>query len=331
MFLREVPYDGVAQVLLFRAPRSFARYWSEAEYFWSVMEFEQVLVSSPQILPSKRVLRIPNRRLFGRFTPMIEYAPFALTLSSFLYGLGTSVHCAAMCGPLSVCFLKAGSESQVHFNAALRYHLARLISYTLVGTLAGGIGFYATDMIHFSAGPIVPWLVASLLLLHLMGVFRKVKMLSANNTQLLRFSKWVARQDPRTRAWAFGAMTPLLPCGALYGAILLAVGTAKPWLGATCLALFAFGSAPGLGAAQLYMGVMHRWLGKQWAPRFERLLILTSVALLVWRGVSAMQGPSCHLTLRKPLLCGYKWVSNLRRPAHCVEDWFGFPACNPVC
>src|SRR5688572_24576111 len=53
-----------------------------------------------------------------------------------LTGLASSLHCAAMCGPLaaSICSRRSARTS------LLRYQLGRLVGYGAAGALAGGLG-----------------------------------------------------------------------------------------------------------------------------------------------------------------------------------------------
>ena len=64
--------------------------------------------------------------------------------AAFLAGLVTSLHCVGMCGPLSCSWAlgKAGTPAAGHsflINTSL-YHGSRLVSYGLIGMIAGLIG-----------------------------------------------------------------------------------------------------------------------------------------------------------------------------------------------
>ena len=63
----------------------------------------------------------------------------------FTLGLGTSLHCVSMCGPLVLTYALKGAEdgpwySKITPNVA--YQGAKLVSYMLVGLLLGAVGAY---------------------------------------------------------------------------------------------------------------------------------------------------------------------------------------------
>lgn len=68
----------------------------------------------------------------------------------FVVGLLTSVHCIAMCGGinLSQC-IPSGKDDSGNGNSevmpSLLYNTGRVVSYTVIGFLLGGIGMILTD------------------------------------------------------------------------------------------------------------------------------------------------------------------------------------------
>ncbi|MBX3274522.1 MAG: sulfite exporter TauE/SafE family protein [Sandaracinaceae bacterium] len=69
-------------------------------------------------------------------------------------GLASSVHCAAMCGPLAAV---AGRTPR----AAAAYHGARLASYALAGGIAGATGTLLSDALGGRwAGALLSWTLA---------------------------------------------------------------------------------------------------------------------------------------------------------------------------
>ena len=72
----------------------------------------------------------------------LPMGPAALSLLCG-YGLVTSLHCIGMCGGLvlSVSLGASRSAGRAGFkHSASGYHCGRLISYTAMGALAGGLG-----------------------------------------------------------------------------------------------------------------------------------------------------------------------------------------------
>src|SRR5688572_20382934 len=76
-------------------------------------------------------------------------------LAAFAAGMATSLHCAAMCGPLA-CAVGCKPAN---------YHLSRLISYTLAGALLGGVGWTIRGYFDGTLSRLVPWLLAVVLVM----------------------------------------------------------------------------------------------------------------------------------------------------------------------
>lgn len=204
----------------------------------------------------------------------------------FVFGLASSLHCAAMCGPLGIA---AGSNAR-QLGA---YHGARALAYVAVGALLGGLGatsgagFMKTHA-HWVALALAIGLVANML-----GLDRLLGALPGSG-KVVRGAMTAARRWPAAaRAATLGAVTPILPCGvlwALYGTALMS-GTALS--GAATTAGFAAGSAPLLGLAQLQAGSLRRWLGPERARWFARAMMLIAAGVLVWRSFAGASGRSC--------------------------------------
>lgn len=180
---------------------------------------------------------------------------------AFLAGLVTSLHCAGMCGPLA-CYIapKPGSSSSFTTVASL-YQLGRLLSYTLIGALAGGLGMVALGWIEIynhSLSRFLPWLLVLFFLLVAFRVDRYFPKPSFLAPLLGRAQRKV-QQLPRPVAGALvGVLTPLLPCGPLYAVFGLALMTQSPLRGAEFLLLFGLGTLPLLWAVQ---AAFSRWQG----------------------------------------------------------------------
>lgn len=64
-------------------------------------------------------------------------------ISMFTLGLGTSLHCVSMCGPLVLTYAVKGEEEGPWYKKLtpnVAYQLAKVVSYMLVGLLLGAIG-----------------------------------------------------------------------------------------------------------------------------------------------------------------------------------------------
>jgi uncharacterized protein len=185
----------------------------------------------------------------------------------FLLGLIGTGHCIGMCGPLIFAFPGRTGRIVPH----LAYHAGRVITYTGVGALLGGIGQLMTGAAAGAGGggvvtvKIVLWLVAALFLLALgtsrLGILPEPRWLSAvEPTRMPWFStalKGAAENKSSLPFLVLGLILGFLPCGLSYGAFAHALGTASLVKGTASTLAFAAGTAPGLillgtGASALF-------------------------------------------------------------------------------
>lgn len=147
-----------------------------------------------------------------------------------------------MCGPIA-CFV----SNQGH---AKLYHLGRLITYVLLGSLAGAFGDLMLNQISRSFYLVVIFGVTGLIIFS--GIVRlnivsiknaKVNYLK-NKTNLLfirLFKKWANRSS-----LILGLLTGFLPCSWLYMFVLSAITTHSAFSGAVVLFIFWSGGLPAL-------------------------------------------------------------------------------------
>lgn len=204
----------------------------------------------------------------------------------FVFGLASSVHCAAMCGPLA---LAAGGGSLHAFS----YHGGRTLGYVAAGGVLGAVGAAGGSGHLELAGPWIGFLLAFGLVLGAFGWDRFLGAVPGAGGLVRRLLGRVRTWPAVWRTTALGGVTPLLPCGVLwvlYGTTLLSGSAAA---GASTTLGFAAGSAPLLLLAQTQGGRLRRHLRPPYARALTRGVFLVAAAVLVWRGVATMQGRSC--------------------------------------
>jgi sulfite exporter TauE/SafE len=212
----------------------------------------------------------------------------------FLASLLGSLHCAGMCGPLvaiaagqalpSGAGAPAGIPLRV-LNASrnhLAYNFGRLCIYCSLGAISGAVGA-AIDLGGALIGAQRVAAAAAGLIMVAFGLATLARAAGfrvaapAVPSGLRQF--WgslhrvaVARR-PVLRAAAFGLLSGLLPCGWLYAFVLIAGGTASPFVGALTMLGFWLGTLP----IMLSLGFgLQALLGRMTA----RVPILTSLALI---------------------------------------------------
>jgi uncharacterized protein len=208
----------------------------------------------------------------------------ALVTSVFLAALIGSVHCAAMCGSFA-CLASGGDASRGAgvLRGSVAYNGGRLLSYALLGVLAGAAGA-GLDRAGAVAGLTRPAAIVAGTLLMVWGLATllatlgvRVPMLEVPPALASRIARGVrAVQDrpPAVRALTIGLLTAALPCGWLYAFVATSAAAGSAWRGALVMGAFWAGTLPmmtavGLGAQRL--------LG----PFRRRLPALTAVVLVV--------------------------------------------------
>ena len=206
----------------------------------------------------------------------------ALLGTVLVASLAGSPHCAGMCGAvvaLATCTGGAPAPRSLH----VAYHGGRLITYMMLGALAG------------SAGALLELGGLLLGLQRVALIFAGAGIITLGVAQLLRYAglqlptapvpQWLHRfvmaghqrsfqLPPVRRALALGLLTTLLPCGWLYAFAIAAAGTSSPLLGALVMGVFWIGTVPIL--LTISLGV--RSLAGRWG---ESLRVATACALIL--------------------------------------------------
>ena len=213
-------------------------------------------------------------------------APLLLAvLAASLLG---SLHCAGMCGPFCGVAVSGGSTRRSSISLHLAYHGGRLVTYALVGALAG-LGGAALDVASTLAGlqPIALGLAGGMMILFGAAELARIKgwtgafarwghwRPSPGWTRLVqRGQRFAARQAALPRALTIGLLTTLLPCGWLYAFVVTAAGAGGPMEGAAVMAVFWIGTLPVLLALGAGVRRLAGVLG-------DRLPAVTAVALIL--------------------------------------------------
>lgn len=202
----------------------------------------------------------------------------------FIIGLMTSVHCVAMCGGvnLSQCVQieKTGNgknDALAAIRPSLLYNLGRVISYTAVGFVVGGVGSLITfsntmqGIIKFIAG-----IFMIIMGLNMLGIFPWLRRFQPRIPFL--FADSIESQKVGKGPLYVGLLNGLMPCGPLQAMQIYALSTGSPISGAFSMFLFSLGTVPlmfGLGALSSYLG-----------KRFTNKILTVGAVLVVVLGMS---------------------------------------------
>ncbi len=170
--------------------------------------------------------------------------------TAFILGLGGSLHCATMCGPLVL----AMGQSKRIWHARILQNIGRTLSYSMLGWLIGflGLGLRLAgwqNYLSIIAG------VSLLLVLFVTSRKFRFKTWSFPSRLKLYFGRLLPKKTLASQ-FMLGVVHGFLPCGMVYFALVAAL--AQPTLGGAALymALFGLGTIPML----LVIGLSGSWI-----------------------------------------------------------------------
>ncbi|MBW4015498.1 sulfite exporter TauE/SafE family protein [Moraxella osloensis] len=187
---------------------------------------------------------------------------WALFLAAFSMGLFGSPHCLGMCGGIVTAFglsMQHVSDSKKN-GLILTYHLGRLISYALLGLIASLVGVAIFQSIMSNSAPrIVLGAVLVLIGLAMLGLplFNQLEKVGMRFWQSLApLRKKVFPIDSFGKALFAGLLWGFLPCGLVYGALMMAIAGNNIATGAALMFVFGLGTMPMLIATQKTVGML---------------------------------------------------------------------------
>ncbi|MEA4924629.1 MAG: sulfite exporter TauE/SafE family protein [Syntrophomonadaceae bacterium] len=200
----------------------------------------------------------------------------------FMVGILTSLHCVSMCGGinLSQCVAHDTENNRADGLARLKpsfwYNLGRVISYTIIGGIAGALGSAvsfsgtARGVVAIAAG--IFMIIMGANMLNLFPWLRKL------NPRLPKsLSNRINKKSGTGKPLIVGLLNGLMPCGPLQAMQLCALAAGSFAAGALSMLMFALGTVPlmfGLGA-----------LSSLLSARFTRRLMQVSAILVIFLGV----------------------------------------------
>ncbi len=193
----------------------------------------------------------------------------ALLIAALFMGFLGSPHCLGMCGGLVAAFSLSMKDVSPAKRRALiaTYHLGRLTSYAVLGLVAGLIGTAVLAPLMTSNS--VPRILLGLVLVFVGATMLGAPFLTKLERVGMRFWQFLSpiRQkvfplNTFPRALAAGLLWGYLPCGLVYGALLIAVVAHDPLSGAALMFVFGLGTIPMLVATHQTVGWLRKHIGR---------------------------------------------------------------------
>jgi len=187
-------------------------------------------------------------------------------------GLASALHCASMCGGLSLSalmlFNPAGRMRQVETLALIQ--AGRITVYVLAGALAGAIGSGAIGLLEpRQAAKVLQWAATVSLMwigLSLAGLMPVAAAIDGRVVSLAQSAGRLLAPLKRQRMlgpYSTGLMWGISPCPMVYGALFTAALTGSAGSGAVLMLGFGAGTVPAVAASALGLNTLLR---HSWAP-----------------------------------------------------------------
>jgi len=207
-------------------------------------------------------------------------------IPALMLGIGGSLHCVGMCGPLMFGALLNRNGATISIRQFLLYHIGRIGIYAAWGLLFGLIGTSARwfgMQQHISLAMGIAILVVLLITQFFPGVEGK---LSGNPLSNFIGKKMIPYLHSKIPASAFmgGLLNGMLPCGLVYIALAGASAVQDPIKGSLFMVYFGIGTLP-LLAALLMLGKSLQLTIKKNMTRWYPALIGGMAVLLILRGL----------------------------------------------
>lgn len=192
----------------------------------------------------------------------------------FLYGIMTSFHCISMCGGFILSgSLSVSKEKWTGVKTSLLYNVGRIISYTVIGAIAGGVGsVVALSGILRGALPFISGILMIIMGLNFLGVLKRIKI----NFSLKSLLGDKLFKNKSKNMFYIGLINGLLPCGPMQAIQIYSLATASIVKGALAMLIFSIGTVPVLFLFGYFSSLLN--------IRFTKIVLRLSTCILIVMG-----------------------------------------------
>lgn len=201
-------------------------------------------------------------------------------LTALIVGLLGGVHCVGMCGGivgmLSFSLPPAvRAEPLRQMPYLLGYNAGRILSYSVAGLLAGGLGALAAGVLPLRLAQLVLQGLAAVMMLaiglYLAGLAPKVSRIEHLGQPLWRRLEPVGRRLLPVRspghALLLGTLWGWLPCGLVYSALIMALSAGSATRGGLLMLAFGLGTLPTVLTMGSLAGLLTHFTRKPWVRK----------------------------------------------------------------
>jgi sulfite exporter TauE/SafE len=227
-------------------------------------------------------------------------------LLAFGAGIFSSLHCVGMCGPIVMGCSTAQSPQRVQIDVIgstgvissrkqfiipqALYHIGRILSYATLGVFAGLFG--AAVVLSSSIQRPVTIGLGALMIFAALFQLDVIKITLGKNKKgkMLGVLSSIIKSSSAESRFLVGLLTPLLPCGLLYGMVIHSAALHSPLLAAASMSSFALGAVPALLALATVSNKVSARLKKN-GTRIAAAFIIVMGIITILRGAGIYTDP----------------------------------------
>lgn len=208
-------------------------------------------------------------------------------VAAFLIGLGSSAHCMGMCGGIAAGF--SSSKQANKYRSQLLFNLGRLVSYTLLGLIAGLL--VSRLSLQMTATQFFIRILAGFMLMA-MGLYVSGWWLGLARLEKLAMPLWVVVQPlikklqsrkGLNKSLYLGLLWGLLPCGLIYSTLVWASASGSAIEAASLMFFMGLGTLPALITIGIVGGQLVR------SSNFRKISGLLLICYGIWTAAVPVQ------------------------------------------
>ncbi len=217
-------------------------------------------------------------------------------LSALAIGFLGSFHCVAMCGPIALA-LSGGKENTTKYLIGRSiYNTGRILTYSLLGTLAGLAGhtlMMAGLQKGVSIGIGVLMILSVVIIYFLPGKGISIPFFIKLNAFIKSVFSEVLKRRNKLSLFIAGLANGILPCGFVYLAMAGAAASQHPVNGALYMMLFGLGTFPAMMAVAAF-GKFAGLKARSFLIKASPVMIIVLGMYFILRGYNMKDNSCCH-------------------------------------
>jgi sulfite exporter TauE/SafE len=184
-----------------------------------------------------------------------------------------------MCGPLAM-LIRPGRL----LAGRIMYNIGRVLTYMVLGAVVGLFG----SILHFGMTQQVLTISVGLILLLLVAVPQLQSILISSIDRTTSWIKFKLGFTPKSNglvaSFSAGLFNGFLPCGMVYGALLIALVQPSVTESVLAMGLFGLATIPML-LTVAYAGTVVSWRFPFSVSRLQTIVLVVLALLMIWRGI----------------------------------------------